>query len=668
MLALRTAPVAIRLILAAIAALVTIHVAENTLHFMPPGLSDLTQKFAGNAVFSLSALVCVLRAWGRPGERVAWLLMGLGLALWEGGLLYFTLVQWDLDVIPMPSWADAGYLLFYLPTYAALALLYRSRARGVSRSLWIDGAIGFLAVAAIAAAIVFQAVLDATGGSVATVATNLSYPLADLLMLALVVGVVVMTGWRRAGAWAWIAGGLVLFSISDSFYLYGISVGSYTPGVIYDCGWPAAVALLAFGAWTPATAVREERRESRRAILLPIVFALTSLGLLISDHFHRTNGLALVLSSLCLLAVLARLVITFSDNLRMLTRSRVEAGTDALTGLANRRALTRDLELAVTRASVAQPVYLALFDLDGFKVYNDTFGHPAGDSLLTRLGAALEHAVGTDGTTYRMGGDEFCVLTNGDHGNPDVLLAHAAAALSEGGEGFAIGCSFGTVQLPVEAADAEHALNLADARMYAEKTGGRVSAERQSSDVLMRALAERLPSLGDHVHLVAEFAVAIGTRLGLSPEDLQDVGRAAELHDIGKLAIPDAILNKPLPLDPAEWAFMRRHTLIGERILNAAPALQRVAGIVRSTHEQIDGRGYPDKLAGDAIPLTARIVLVCDAFEAMTADRSYRKAMSTEVAIEELTRCAGTQFDPDVVAALCEITRETAVLSQSAAE
>ena len=120
---------------------------------------------------------------------------------------------------------------------------------------------------------------------------------------------------------------------------------------------------------------------------------------------------------------------------------------------------------------------------------------------------------------------------------------------------------------------------------------------------------------------------------------------------MGKVAIPDAILDKPGPLNDDEWEFMRRHTIIGERILQAAPALERVAAIVRSTHERMDGTGYPDQLIGEAIPLAARIVLVCDAYEAMTADRSYRKAMSAEVAIEELERCAGTQFDPRVVTA-----------------
>ena len=230
--------------------------------------------------------------------------MGLGVLAWGLGLLYYTLVQWDLETIPVPSLADAGYLMVYPPVYAALVLLYRSRIRGRSGALWIDGAIGALAVGAIGAAVVFDAVLESVGGAGLAAATNLSYPLADVVMLGLVVGVLAMTGWRRAGAWGWIAGGLAMFAVSDSLYFYGIALGTYEEGVIYDAGWPAAVLLLAYGAWTPASPLRAEAARARREILLPIVFAGASLGLLIYDHFDPTNVLALALASSCLVAVL----------------------------------------------------------------------------------------------------------------------------------------------------------------------------------------------------------------------------------------------------------------------------------------------------------------------------------------------------------------------------
>jgi diguanylate cyclase (GGDEF)-like protein len=651
MSALRSAPPAIRFALAALTLLFALYAAELVFAFLPAGIAEPYMKFVSNVIFVGAAGLCVARGLRGPGERGAWVLMGLGVLAWGLGLFYYTFFQWDLETIPVPSLADVGYLLIYPPVFAALVLLYRSRIRGRTTALWIDGAIGALAVGAIGAAVVFDPVLEAAEGSPVGIATNLSYPIADVVTLGLVVGVLTMTGWRRAGAWAWIAGGLAMFAAADSLYFYGIAVGTYEEGVIYDAGWPAAALLLAYGAWTPDSPLRAALVRERREILLPIVFAVASLGLLIYDHFEPTNGLALVLASSCLLAVLARLVVTHGDNRRMLATSREEASTDALTGLGNRRSLTRELERVAAEATLERPACLAIFDLDGFKAYNDVFGHPAGDSLLIRLSSALQASVKRRGAAYRMGGDEFCVLASPEHGDVDMVLADAAEALGERGDGFTITCSYGRVILPLEASSAEHALHIADQRMYLQKNGGRVSAGRQSSDVLLRALSERHPSLGDHVNGVAELAVAIGERLGLLPEELEDLRQAAELHDMGKVAIPDAILDKPGPLDDAEWEFMRRHTIIGERILQAAPALERVARIVRSTHERMDGKGYPDALAGEAIPLAARIVLVCDAYEAMTADRSYRKAMSPEVAIEELEGCAGTQFDPRVVGA-----------------
>ena len=150
----------------------------------------------------------------------------------------------------------------------------------------------------------------------------------------------------------------------------------------------------------------------------------------------------------------------------------------------------------------------------------------------------------------------------------------------------------------------------------------------------------------DHV---ADHAAATARQLGLTGERVDEVARAAELHDIDKIAIPDSVLHKPGPLDDGEWALMRQHTIIGERILLAAPALKPVAALVRASHERWDGTGYPDRLAGEAIPLGARIVAVCDAYDAMTADRTYRAAMSASEAIAELRHCAGSQFDPAVV-------------------
>jgi two-component system cell cycle response regulator len=328
---------------------------------------------------------------------------------------------------------------------------------------------------------------------------------------------------------------------------------------------------------------------------------------------------------------------------------------DVLTGLPNRRRLMQDLDDRLADRE-AEPTLLIVFDLDGFKAYNDAYGHPAGDALLTRLGERLEAAVSGRGNAYRMGGDEFCVLAELKADGQDALAAAGSTALRERGEGFEITASHGAVAIPHEATTASEALGMADQRMYARKGRKRTSAGRQATDALLKALAERNPGLGAHLDDVTDLCEAVGRELGLSDEEMTPLLQAAALHDVGKVAIPDAILDKPGPLDETEWEFMRTHTLIGERILAEAPALAEAAKIVRASHERYDGNGYPDALARDEIPLAARIVAVCDSYDAMTSNRPYRTAMSTELALSELHNGAGTQFDPRVVNAFVRAT------------
>jgi diguanylate cyclase (GGDEF)-like protein/PAS domain S-box-containing protein len=335
-----------------------------------------------------------------------------------------------------------------------------------------------------------------------------------------------------------------------------------------------------------------------------------------------------------------------------------QAYHDVLTGLPNRRRLMEDLSSRMATATPENPLLLILLDLDGFKAYNDTFGHSAGDALLSRLGRRLQAAVEGRGVSYRMGGDEFCVLAALGVDGADALSAAAATALSETGEAFTITASHGAVVVPLETVEEADALRKADHRMYARKTNGRVSAARQAADALLSALSERSPDLSTHLHDVTQLCEAVAQTLGVPDDQMAPLLQAAALHDVGKVAIPDAVLNKPGPLDEDEWEFMRAHTLIGERILAAAPALSRAAKIVRSSHERFDGKGYPDGLAADDIPLAARIIAVCDAYDAMTSNRPYRAATSREGALSELRRQAGTQFHPEVVDAFVRATSE----------
>jgi diguanylate cyclase (GGDEF)-like protein len=298
-----------------------------------------------------------------------------------------------------------------------------------------------------------------------------------------------------------------------------------------------------------------------------------------------------------------------------------------------------------------------LFDLDGFKGYNDTFGHPAGDALLERLGEKLAAVPGTSGAAYRLGGDEFCLIAAVAEGEAEPLIDRACEALTEHGEGFEIETSFGAIMLPDEATDPTHALQIADERLYAQKYSRRGESDRTMA-ALLEALSVRDPALQDQLTGVGSLADDIGKMLGLRRDELQELDRAAQLHDLGLLAVPDEILSKPGPLDEREWAFVRQHTIVGERILRASPALRSVATIVRASHENWDGSGYPDELAGDDIPVASRIIRACNAYVAMTSTRPYREAFSVEEALNELMRCAGGDFDPAVVRVLVARIRD----------
>ena len=345
--------------------------------------------------------------------------------------------------------------------------------------------------------------------------------------------------------------------------------------------------------------------------------------------------------------------VTFRNAHRTLDQA---ANCDALTGLGNRRKLTTDLAAACARAARGDRYALVLYDLDGFKNYNDSFGHLPGDALLRRLGQKLSSTLGDAGGVYRLGGDEFCLLfALSDADSADPVAALGAQALSESGEGFTVTASHGTVLLPHDARQPSDALAVADLRMYACKNNGRPSPARQTTDVLVRVQSERSSGLGPHVSDVSRLAVAVAQSLEVPEHRVNLVRQVAELHDIGKMAIPDALLDKPGPLTDDEWTLVREHTIIGERILAASPALRDVAALVRASHERFDGKGYPDKLAGDAIPLESRIVTAADAYCAMTSRRPYHSARSLEGAAGELRRCAGGQFDPAVVDAMIRV-------------
>jgi diguanylate cyclase (GGDEF)-like protein len=422
--------------------------------------------------------------------------------------------------------------------------------------------------------------------------------------------------------------------------------------------------LVGCAAWASPTG-RKLRLDGARVLVMPALFGATALGVLVAHAIEPVHPLGLGLAVGAIAAALVRLGVTFSENLRLLEGTTREAYTDSLTGLGNRRRLMEDLERAAADATAAEPCGLVVFDLDGFKQYNDRYGHPMGDALLGRLGH-LDACVGSHGRAYRLGGDEFCVIARGTRAELSEIASLATDALSERGRGFDVGCSHGLVLMPEEASDVSHALHVADERLYDQKGSRRREVARtETSSALVQVLREYEPDLHGHLNEVMRLSRSVGQRLGLDEDELFDVIRAAELHDIGKVAVPSAVLQKAGPLDDSEWDFVRQHTLVGDRILSAAPALANVAKLVRASHERYDGMGYPDQTSGREIPIGARIVAVCDAYHAMTSDRPYRPRLDAGEALSELRRCAGAQFDPEVVEIFCELMEAQASASKN---
>ncbi len=608
-----------------------------------------------NALVAGAAVSVLTRAVRVKQDRPAWLMLGGGLALWSAAEITSTVYVAKLANPPYPSISDAMWLAFYPASYVALVLLVRRSVRGKMRAgLWLDGLVAALTVGSLADLLVFHSLLRGGDGSALQAATDLAYPLGDLVLLALVIGVFAMTEWRPGRAWLLIGAGLLTAAVSDAIYVFQITHSGYSEGGALDGLWLTATLLLGYSAWAPAGRRIEPRPAGMRVLVLPVLFGASALAMLVLDHFHHIDDLAVLLAALALVTVLLRWALTFRENVRMLQYSRREAMTDSLTGLGNRRLLMTDLVRELEDATLAKPRALIMFDLDGFKRYNDDYGHPAGDALLTRLGHSLALTVAGRGRAYRLGGDEFCALVEVGPEAADALIERAHAALSEQGQGFMVTASHGIVFLPAEASDPSTAMQVVDQRLYGNKGMRRESVmNEQTRDVLLQVLAERRPDLHDNLREVAELALAVGRKMALLPEELDEMARAAELHDVGKMAVPDEILNKPGPLDRVEMGFIRQHTIVGERILAAAPSLSPVARLVRASHERWDGSGYPDGLKGDDIPLGARIVAACDAYYAMTSDRPYQAAVPQAEALAELRRCAGTHFDPAVVDALC---------------
>ena len=440
-----------------------------------------------DAVVLAAGVACLLRARAVPRERTGWRLMGLAILFWGAGEVYWTLFILDNPSPPYPSPADVLYLAFYPLACAGLAALVQARAHELDWRRWTDAAIAALGTAALGTVFVFDFVADHTSGTPIQVATTLAYPLGDIVILSAIVGVIALSDWNPGRTWSLLLAGLAAQAVADVAYTLQSTEGVLPAGNWVDPIYLISAAFLGAVLWLPKADAIEQAggSEDWRELMVPALFAAVMIGLFTMRYFSAGSGLASALWALTMVAVIVRLALSVHENRTLLEQAR----TDPLTGLANRGGMQVDLDVACERASEEEPITLLLFDLNGFKRYNDSFGHPAGDELLLLLGEALQRAAGSAGTAYRIGGDELCVLTGVSGEELEELKRRTAQALTAAKHGVEVSASWGAATIPDEASTPKEALQLADVRMYAQKESRRVARSQPRMDEGVRVSA-----------------------------------------------------------------------------------------------------------------------------------------------------------------------------------
>ena len=435
----RTRPTPITFLLALLVGgvgVLALHTTFGLGGYRPEGLFNhgVYNVLMGGAALAVLARGLLVRA-----QRAAWLTMGAGALCWSLGDLYYTLFLEGPGTAGGGglSPADVLYLSFYPCCYVALVLLLAAHLHETRIAIWLDGLIGGLAAATVGAALVLPPILHSAHGDAASLGVALAYPIGDLLLLAFALSALAMTGWRPGRVWLLIAAALVVTAVADSAYLYQTATDTYSVENWTQSLWPLSAVLLALAAWTPWPRPARRRVEGWRLVSVPSLSLLAALGVLAYGNLPtvQLTPTALVLAAATVLAVCVHLVATVRENVAMLAGSRRLALTDPLTGLGNRRLLMEDLQVACRRAGAGETWDLVLYDLNGFKRYNDTFGHPAGDALLARLSDKLRTVVAPHGTAYRMGGDEFCALLRDSSEHLDVLVPDLRGGALRAGAG-----------------------------------------------------------------------------------------------------------------------------------------------------------------------------------------------------------------------------------------
>jgi len=462
------------------AALVIIH---DWIGIGGAGLDTAINGVAYDATVICAGLACLTRARRGGPERAAWIAISASILAWGAGEIWWTIYIEGNPDAPYPSPADIGYLAFYPLAILGLYLLVRARAEELDRRLWMDGAIAALGTGALGAALLFEFVADHTSGSVIEVATTLAYPFGDVVLVSLIVGIIALTRWHPGRTWTLLLGGLAVMAIADVAFTLQSYEASVPGGDWVEPIYLLSAVLLGAEAWQPeANRINADARfDGWREMIVPGIVAGAMIVLGFLQYLHSSSALTTLLWSATMLAVIARLAVSLRENQRLLDQVR----TDPLTGLGSQARW--QMELEQRERSPGAPLTVILLDLNGFKRYNDTFGHPSGDKMLGMLGRRLKVAVEPGATAYRLGGDEFLVLAEGGivglglEARED-LAVRAAEALTSRGRGFDLGASWGVASVPEESDSPAEAMQLADVRMYAQKESRRLAGTLTTFD------------------------------------------------------------------------------------------------------------------------------------------------------------------------------------------
>ena len=569
---------------AVVALLLAVTAANALLGVGGRAAADPIRDWLSCTVYILVAAIVALRALRGSTKRRSWAVFAVGLSLYAAGNLLWSLWLGHLSNPPLPSVSDGLWLSLYPLSYAGIVGIARFAGQSkVPAGVWLDGVVAGAGIAALGAALVFRPVLASATGSSIAVATELAYPICDLLLAALVVGVLALRGWRIDRMWAYLGGGFLVLAVADCLYAVQVANGSSNTSPTTNLIYIVAVALLGLAAWQPAPQARP-RVAGWSVLLIPAAFTLVAIGLLLYDHFERLDPLAFGLATLTLVASVVRMGLAFRD-LRSLAEARSEAATDELTSLANRRSFIRRTRGALVAAGLTGArVSVLILDLDNFKQLNDTLGHDAGDQLLRLIGPRLRGALRVDDTVARLGGDEFGLLL--DPGPLEEEICRIADKVLDSlrdpfevqGLALRVTASIGVACFPADARDVEELLKHADIAMYQAKAARNgfefYALEHDTNSQARLLLASQLAAALDGDDIVVHY----------QPKAEAASRRITGVEALVRLRMPDGRIVPPVEFLPAaEQAGLSRR--LTRRVLTIA--LDQLA-IWRSAGHDLD--------------------------------------------------------------------------------